>query len=42
MRATGDRMLLSPPLVVSTQDVDEIVEKAARAIAATAKQIGAA
>ncbi len=42
MRATGDRMLLSPPLVVSKEDVDEIVEKAARAIAATAKQIGAA
>lgn len=42
MRATGDRMLLSPPLVVSRQDVDEIVDKAAQAIAATAKQIGMA
>ncbi|WP_414451418.1 aspartate aminotransferase family protein [Burkholderia sp. 22PA0099] len=42
MRATGDRMLLSPPLVVSRQDVDEIVDKAAQAIASTAKQIGMA
>ncbi|WP_246795437.1 aspartate aminotransferase family protein [Burkholderia perseverans] len=41
MRATGDRMLLSPPLVVTTQDVDEIVGKAAQAIASTARQIGA-
>ncbi|MCM2490602.1 aspartate aminotransferase family protein [Burkholderia glumae] len=42
MRATGDRMLLSPPLVVTQQDVDEIVDKAARAIASTARQIDAA
>ncbi|MBN3727213.1 aspartate aminotransferase family protein [Burkholderia sp. Ac-20379] len=42
MRATGDRMLLSPPLVVSRQEVDEIVDKAAHAIASTAKQIGMA
>ncbi|QSY08143.1 aspartate aminotransferase family protein [Burkholderia pseudomallei] len=40
MRATGDRMLLSPPLVISKPQIDEIVEKAKRAIDATAKQLG--
>ncbi|MET5013049.1 hypothetical protein AAHH80_38895, partial [Burkholderia pseudomallei] len=40
MRATGDRMLLSPPLVISKPQSDEIVEKAKRAIDATAKQWG--
>ncbi len=27
MRATGDRMLLSPPLVISRSEIDELVEK---------------
>ncbi|AJX35880.1 aspartate aminotransferase family protein [Burkholderia oklahomensis] len=40
MRATGDRMLLSPPLVISKPEIDEIVEKAKRAIDATAQQLG--
>ncbi|KGX00331.1 aminotransferase class-III family protein [Burkholderia pseudomallei MSHR640] len=40
MRATGDRMLLSPPLVISKPQIDEIVEKAKRAIDATAQQLG--
>ncbi|MCS3399305.1 aspartate aminotransferase family protein, partial [Burkholderia thailandensis] len=40
MRATGDRMLLSPPLVISRPEIDEIVEKAKRAIDATAQQLG--
>jgi putrescine---pyruvate transaminase len=40
MRASGDRMLLSPPLVVSTAEVDEIVAKAKRAVDATAAQLG--
>ncbi|WP_233884083.1 aspartate aminotransferase family protein [Paraburkholderia flagellata] len=40
MRATGDRMLLSPPLVVTRGEIDEIVSKAKRAIDATAQQLG--
>ncbi|KVD82547.1 hypothetical protein WS62_23205, partial [Burkholderia sp. ABCPW 14] len=40
MRATGDWMLLSPPLVISKPEIDEIVEKAKRAIDATAQQLG--
>ncbi|GAB2893728.1 aspartate aminotransferase family protein [Paraburkholderia jirisanensis] len=41
MRATGDRMLLSPPLVITHGEIDEIVEKAKQAIDATARQTGA-
>jgi putrescine aminotransferase len=41
MRASGDRMLLSPPLVITRAQIDELVEKAERAIDATARQIGA-
>ncbi|MDN7746117.1 aminotransferase class III-fold pyridoxal phosphate-dependent enzyme, partial [Burkholderia multivorans] len=40
MRATGDRMLLSPPLVISRQEIDELVSKAKRAVDATAQQLG--
>ncbi|WP_206952143.1 aspartate aminotransferase family protein [Trinickia acidisoli] len=40
MRASGDRMLLSPPLVVTHAQIDEIVEKAKRAVDATARQLG--
>ena len=40
MRATGDRMLLSPPLVVTKSEIDEIVSKAKKAIDATAQQLG--
>ncbi|WP_321934045.1 MULTISPECIES: aspartate aminotransferase family protein [unclassified Paraburkholderia] len=40
MRATGDRMLLSPPLVVTRAEIDEIVSKAKKAIDATAQQLG--
>ncbi|RQS74017.1 aspartate aminotransferase family protein [Burkholderia sp. Bp8963] len=40
MRATGDRMLLSPPLVIGEAEVDEIVEKAKRAFDATAERVG--
>jgi len=41
MRASGDRMLLSPPLVITRAQIDEIVEKAKHAIDATAKRVGA-
>lgn len=40
MRATGDRMLLSPPLVISREEIDEIVAKAKKAVDATARQLG--
>ena len=40
MRASGDRMLLSPPLVITRAEIDEIVEKAKRAVDATARQLG--
>jgi len=40
MRATGDRMLLSPPLVITRGEIDEIVSKAKSAIDATAQQLG--
>jgi putrescine---pyruvate transaminase len=40
MRATGDRMLLSPPLVITKQEIDELVSKAKSAIDATARQLG--
>ncbi|WP_433705441.1 aspartate aminotransferase family protein [Paraburkholderia sacchari] len=40
MRATGDRMLLSPPLVITRAEIDEIVSKAKKAIDATAQQLG--
>ena len=40
MRATGDRMLLSPPLVISRPEIDELVSKAKKAVDATAQQLG--
>ncbi|HEX7931633.1 MAG TPA: aspartate aminotransferase family protein [Paraburkholderia sp.] len=40
MRASGDRMLLSPPLVINKAEIDEIVSKAKQAIDATARQLG--
>jgi putrescine aminotransferase len=40
MRASGDRMLLSPPLVIDKVEIDELVSKARKAIDATAQQLG--
>ncbi|WP_374535861.1 aspartate aminotransferase family protein [Chitinimonas taiwanensis] len=40
MRATGDRMLLSPPLVINKHEIDEVVEKAALCIGLTARDLG--
>lgn len=32
MRAVGDRMIISPPLILTTSDIDELVGKAAKAL----------
>jgi putrescine aminotransferase len=40
MRASDDRMLLSPPLVISHAEIDELVAKARSAIDATARALG--
>ncbi|WP_250453725.1 aspartate aminotransferase family protein [Caballeronia sp. ATUFL_M2_KS44] len=42
MRASGDRMLLSPPLVVTHEEIDEMIAKAKAAIDATASALGLA
>jgi len=39
MRASGDRMLLSPPLTITKTEIDEVVAKARRALDATARQL---
>ncbi len=40
MRAIRDTMVLSPPLIISETEVEEIVEKAKRCIDLTAKDLG--
>ena len=40
LRATNDAMLLSPPLVISRAQVDELAEKAWRALDMTARELG--
>lgn len=40
MRATGDAMLLSPPLVITKNEVDELLDKARMCLDLTAKDIG--
>ena len=39
MRATGDTMIIAPPLIITPEQVDELVEKAHRALDATAKAL---
>ena len=39
MRAVGDAMILSPPLVISHNEVDELIDKAATAIEKTARDV---
>jgi len=41
MRAVGDTMIIAPPLVISKSEIDELVEKAARCLDLTQKQLGA-
>ena len=42
MRAVGDTMIVSPPLVMTHEQVDELVEKAWKALDRTAKSVQAA
>jgi putrescine aminotransferase len=42
MRAVGDAMILSPPLVISKAEIDELMEKAGRALDLTARDLGIA
>ncbi|WGL16750.1 aspartate aminotransferase family protein [Microbulbifer bruguierae] len=39
MRATGDTMIIAPPLIITTAQVDELVEKAHRALDDTARAL---
>ena len=41
MRAVGDTMIVSPPLVFEDEHVDELVEKAWRSLDQTADSLGA-
>ena len=40
MRASGDRMLLSPPLVITRSEIDELVDKARLCLELTARDVG--
>jgi putrescine aminotransferase len=40
MRAVRDTMVLSPPLVISRDEVEDLIGRAARAIDATARDLG--
>ncbi|HEY9081501.1 aspartate aminotransferase family protein [Magnetovibrio sp.] len=40
MRATGDSMLLAPPLVITKAEIDELLDKALMCLDLTAKDIG--
>ncbi|MCL6414195.1 aspartate aminotransferase family protein [Aestuariirhabdus sp. Z084] len=40
MRATGDTMIISPPLVISKEEIDELIEKAKYCLDLTAKALG--
>jgi len=39
MRATGDSMLISPPLIITKKQIDELVEKAGKCLDMTAKDL---
>jgi len=42
MRAVGDTMIIAPPLVTTDAQLDELVEKAWRALDLTHKALGQA
>ncbi|NNE04217.1 MAG: aminotransferase class III-fold pyridoxal phosphate-dependent enzyme, partial [Xanthomonadales bacterium] len=41
MRAVGDKMIVCPPLIISDQQIDELVEKAWKCLDLTAASLGA-
>ncbi|MBP9032517.1 MAG: aspartate aminotransferase family protein [Pseudomonadales bacterium] len=41
MRATGDAMIIAPPLVCTTAEIDTLVERAKAALDETARELGA-
>lgn len=40
MRATGDAMLLSPPLIITRSEIDELLSRVLKSLDATAKDLG--
>ena len=40
MRAVGSTMIIAPPLVMTRDNVDELVQKARRAVDLTARELG--
>jgi len=40
MRAVGDTMIMSPPLVISRSEIDELVDKAWKVLDQVAEQLG--
>lgn len=42
MRAVGETMIISPPLVITKEQIDELVDKARQALDLTAKELGVA
>lgn len=40
MRAVGDSMIMSPPLVIEPREIDELFDKAWRTLDMTAEQLG--
>ncbi|RRV17229.1 aspartate aminotransferase family protein [Pseudomonas saudiphocaensis] len=39
MRAVGDTMIISPPLVINKEEIDELIDKARRCLDATAAEV---
>jgi len=39
MRAVGDTMIIAPPLVISKDEIDELVEKARKCLDLTARGV---
>ena len=39
MRAVGDTMIVAPPLIITRDQIDELLEKADRVLTALAKEL---